>query len=84
MRQTYRVGDIWDRGGKLRRIRRIEDHYSERFLPQVEKGGHEYTVFYENFYGSSRRNFKCWCATWEEWARKATLIKQGDGSVEDS
>lgn len=60
-----KVGEVYERDGKQREVRR------------VVKIGSGFNVFWARP-GTPDRNKDTWCATWNKWASGAELVKTPD------
>ena len=58
-------GQVWEKPGAKRTL-------SRRVNGVTPKGRGGYEVHYQDQGG---RAGKCWCTTWENWARNATLVR---------
>lgn len=63
---TPQVGDVWERDGKKRRVTKIEFSQSRQ----------AFELWWNN------RKQPTWCSTWNEWARKATLVERNGKQVQ--
>lgn len=68
----FRVGQVWERDGRQREIVKIED--SVFGLVDCATALSRYDIWWKRPSGKEPE-WGTWCTTWNNWASKATLVK---------